>query len=89
VAIQRLLILDDLPILLSSGCEFRSCGGRRVVAASLCEAWRRPYGGGYKDLARDTRASPQGGGYISKKRHQNKNALSDFFRQGVLRGILF
>jgi hypothetical protein len=87
VANQRLLILDELPILLSSGCEFRSCRGSRVgckdlardtrattdvVAASLCEAWRRP----------------QGDGYILKI-GTNKNALSDFFRQGVLRGILF
>jgi hypothetical protein len=31
---------------------------------------------------------PQGDGYI-KKKAPNKNALSDFFRQGVLRGILF
>ena len=45
MAIQRLPILDQLPILLSSGCEFRSCRGPAKRGA------------GCKDSARDTRAT--------------------------------
>jgi hypothetical protein len=94
--------LDGLPILLSSGCEFRACRGSRV---------------GCKDFARDTRATTAVEAAVPDAREiqfrtryataveaavpaareihfardtrattvQNKNALSDFFRQGVLR----